>query len=153
MPRLNLKNLHRLMSDTIAYKGDTRTVEVRSLIDPSRSWRFSTVALGIHRVRVASMLSQVILDMLQSMSPDGTPWFYARRNRWGEVWGDLEEVDKLLAIGRASGMVRTHVPRTDCEVSYAVILDNDVRHMERSRPDGMRNPAMLYWKFKYYKNK
>lgn len=149
MSKLNLKNIHRLMSDTIAHKGDTQTVEVRSLIDPSRTWRFSTAMLYTHRVHIASLLSQIQLPMLQSMGADGMPWFSAMRSRWGDMWGDLEETDKLLAVGRAAGMVRTHTPRTDCDVPYAVILDIDVRRAERNRPPRERSLAMIEWKFKY----
>lgn len=149
MPRLNPRNLCRLMSDTLALRGDTHTVDVRSLIDPSRSWRFSTIALEVHRVRIASMLSQVQLHMLQSHGKAGLPWIDAMRNRWGELWGDMDDADKLLAIGRAAGMVRTHTPRTDCDMPYAVILDDDVRRVEHNRPEGKRNRSMLYWEFKY----
>ena len=149
MPRLNLKNICRLMSDTIAFRSDTHTVEVRSLIDHTRTWRFSTVALELHRVRIASMLSQIQEQMLQSVGQNGMPWFNAMRDRWGCMWGGLEEADKLLAVGRAAGMVRTHTPRADCDVPYAVILDNEVRQVERNRPENKRNRSMLYWNFNY----
>lgn len=151
MPRLNYKNLYRLMSDTLSHKGDTHTVEVHSLVDPSTMWSFSIIALGIHRVRIASLLSQMQVPMMQSMDKDGMPWFNAMRSHDGVMWGDLEEADKLLAIGRAAGMVRTHTPRSDCDVPYAVILDDDVRYMERCRPEEKRNRSMLYWKFNYKK--
>ena len=149
MPRLNLKNICRLMSDTIAYRSDTHTVDVRSLIDPCRSWRFSTIALQVHRVRIASMLSQVQSQMLQSHGEAGVPWFNAMRDRWGKLWGDLDDTDKLLAIGRAAGMVRTHNPRSDCDIPYSVILDLDVRRAEHQLPEGKRNRSMLYWDFRY----
>lgn len=152
MPKLTLQNLFRLMSDTLSHRGDTHTVQVHSLVDPSRVWRFSTVALTVHRVRLASMLSQLPKDMLQSSGAEGLPWFEAMRHRSGTHWGGLDEADKLLAIGRAAGMVRTHSPRTDCDVPYAVILDEDVRMAERQRPEHQRNRSLLYWEFHLKQN-
>lgn len=147
MPKLTARNLYRLMSDVVAHRGDNYTAKVTSLADPSCSWLFNTLALTFHRVRIASMLSQLQVLMWQSEGADGMPWFNAMRTRLGEMWGNLDEADRLLAIGRAAGMVRVHTPRTDCDIPYAVILDRDVRQQERTRPIAQQHRSMLYWSF------
>lgn len=147
MPRLKLKTLHSLYQLVSERREGPNTIKVKSLNIPLKVWLFSPEKLAEYRVYAASLLSQLPADMFQSAGKGGLPWFSAIRLSDGQTWGDLYDADKLLAIGRALSMVRTHRPRTDCDVSFCIILDDDIRYREHNLPPEKQNRSLLYWRF------
>lgn len=73
------------------------------------------------------MLRQLPKEMMQSYGLKGIPWFMACTNADGTRWGDMCDVDKLLAIGRAASLVSTYTPLVHCDVPYCVILDVEMK--------------------------
>ena len=147
MPRLNLKSLHNLYQLVSERKEGTLTVKVKSFYDPSRQWLFSATRLSEYRVYIASLLSQLPQEFLQSVGSVGLPWFSAIRLHNGTRWGGMDDADKLLAIARAACMVKSHTPLSDCDAPYCIILDEDIRKFERNLPPERQNKSLLYWKF------
>lgn len=148
MPKLNLKTLHNLYQLVSNRKEGPLTVKVKSFYFPSKVWLFSSDMLAQCRVHIVSLLSQLPDEYLQSLGGVGLPWFSAVRLRNGEKWGELDDADKLLAIARAASMIKTHTPLKDCDVPYCIVLDEDIRAIERSLPQEKQNRSILYWKFK-----
>lgn len=147
MPRLNLKSLHNLYQLVSERKEGPMTVKVKSFYDPSRQWLFSATRLSEYRVYIASLLSQLPQEFLQSVGSVGLPWFSAIRLHNGTRWGGMDDADKLLAIARAACMVKSHTPLSDCDAPYCIILDEDIRKFERNLPPERQNKSLLYWKF------
>lgn len=147
MPRLKLQTLHNLYQLVSERKEGPLTVKVKSFYNPSHDWMFSASRLSEYRVYIASLLSQLPQEFLQSVGKGGLPWFSAVRLRNGVQWGGLDDADKLLAISRAASMVKSHTPFADCDAPYCIILDEDIRAAERSLQPDKQNKSLLYWKF------
>lgn len=152
MPRLTIPNLYKLFDACTIKRGGDESVLVKSLHDPLHSWKFSVHMLTENRVKIASLLSQLPRNMLQSASGKGQPWIYALRLRGGRKWGDLNDVDKLMALARAAGMVKVYAPLEVCDIPYCIILDDEVRYLEYLMPEDQRNPSLLYWNFSFIDN-
>lgn len=147
MPRLKLQTLHNLYQLVSERKEGPLTVVVKSFCNPYHEWMFSASRLFEYRVYLASLLSQLPQEFLQSVGKGGLPWFSAVRLHNGVQWGDLNDADKLLAIARAASMVKSHTPLVDCDAPYCIILDQDIRAAERALPTDKQNRSLLYWNF------
>lgn len=147
MPRLTLQTLHNLYQLVSVRKEGPLTVSVKSFLHPSHSWLFSSQHLATYRVQIASFLSQLPADFLQSAGGVGLPWFFSIRLRNGVQWGDMDDADKLLAIARAASMVKSHTPLSVCDTPFCIILDDEIRASERFLPVEKQNKSLLYWKF------
>lgn len=125
--KLNYKNLFTIYSDVSTRRETDSTIKVQSMSDPTLWWLFSPERLCLHRKRIASLLMQLLDDMMQSKTEEGLPWFMAFCRKDGTRWGDMDDADKLLAMARASSMVKIHHPLTVCDVPFCVILDQEVK--------------------------
>lgn len=126
MYKLSCRNLTDLYGRVADRKAMPLTIKVQSFTDPTRWWMFASKSLYACRAQIASMLCQLPSEMMQSSGLSGYPWFLAIKRGDGTRWGDIEDADKLLAIGRAASMVNIHKPMRECDVPFCVILNVDI---------------------------
>ena len=125
--KLNYKNLFELYSYVSVRKPGPSVIKAQSLHDSTQWCWFSSCRLAERSKDIASMLRQLPKEMMQSYGLKGIPWFMACTNADGTRWGDMCDVDKLLAIGRAASLVSTYTPLVHCDVPYCVILDVEMK--------------------------
>lgn len=107
-------------------------VKVRSFVDPFKWWMFSPKRLADRSKDLGKMLLQLTDDIMQTTGEgNGLPWFLAFTRKDGSRWGDMQDADRLLAMGRAASMVKTHRPMTQCDIPFCVILDKEIRSIIR----------------------
>lgn len=141
------------MKDTCTSRVSNDTIEVSSLLNGRNKFLFSIRKLNEHRRRIASMLSELDNDLMQTdgCACSGRRWIAARYLRSGEQWAYcLEDVDRLLAVGRAAGMVSVTQPIGEdecCIMPYATVMKLDVMNRERLLPSDMQNRSVRYWSF------
>lgn len=104
---------------------------------------FHKERLEKHVVQIVCGLKKLPRIMRYSHSPDGVPWFIARRLKGMS----LETAEALLVMGIAVGVVRVTGRKNKwCEVSYVVIDDKKTSRKERMKPEKLRRYGLINWK-------
>lgn len=151
-------NVLNVVSKAAAARDSWETVKVVPLEGGVPCFRYYRNRLYNLRGQVASMLSQVDDSMKQSSGIAAKArWIMARYDWQGNPWTcDLRDVDALLAMGRALGMVKVFAPCdgfAQCEMPLLQIMDMDAKNKERLLPKGQRNWGLASWWYKRYRIK
>jgi len=137
----------------VSQKKRPNTIVVEPLLAGTGRFAFNGERLFQKRVEVARLLSLVNDDLKQSRNGPLQRWIAARFDWNGREWDtDLQDVDKLLAMGRALGMVKILSPEgafADCDMPMLQILDRDAARSERSLPKEQQNYRLKYWSYSY----
>lgn len=154
MGKLSFLSLHKLYLQTKASRKSEDIIAVESLLDGNVIYSFSRSALHFYRGKIASLLSQVNDKMKQSYAEYNNGYWIMARYDWRMLpWTEsLDDVDLLLAIGRAAGMIRLSYPEDQCkscEIPHIMILDIDTRRKEQLLPEETQVWRLKYWNFAY----
>lgn len=148
---INVYNVYRLVKSGRVNDG---VVSVDSLCDGNFKYQFYLSRLHIVRGKVAALLSLLNDEMKQSSEGEKRiRWIMARYDYSNNVWAkQLEDVDVLLAMGRALNMVKIMKPEGEdasCDMPYCMIMDTDSMLAERLQPFKQRNVRLKGWNYGY----
>lgn len=155
MSSLSFVSVYKLYLQVKSSRKTDDIIIVESLLNGNRKFSFSRAALHNFRGEIASLLSQIDDNMKQTYSsePRNGYWIMARYNWRVLPWTEsLDDVDLLLSIGRAAGMVQLIYPaekNSFCDMPHAVILDVDSRRQEQLLPEESQIWRLKYWNFSY----
>ena len=125
MVKLTCRQLADVFRKVSVRREGPLTVKVHSWSDTAHWWLFDMNALMQYRVHIAEMLRQLPAEMMLSNGGVGRPWFAANKRRDLVLWGDLTDVDKLLAMGRALSLVKSFHPLPMCDATYCMVDDQE----------------------------
>lgn len=160
MSSLSFVSVYKLYLRVKSSRKTDDIIVVESLLNGNKEFSFSRNALHNSRGEIASLLSQVSDNMKQTYPSElrirNGYWIMARYNWRALPWTEsLDDVDLLLSIGRASGMVQLIYPagqNSPCDMPYAVILDVDSRRQEQLLPEESQIWRLKYWNFSYLRH-
>lgn len=148
MSTLNIVRLYRLYDRVRESSRSVDAIRVAPLTAGKPTYCFNRKSLYSRRGKVASLLSQLPDDMMQSHSDTFVPWIQARFNWHLTQWAtQLSDVDLLLAMGRALQMVHVHILDYPCVFPYVQVLNVDASTRERLTVSS--HSRLSRWDFAY----
>ena len=99
---LTAENVERLFTLCELLAGAPGGIEVSGLV---HRFRFDREQIQRHRVAIAILLDQ-LPEEFHASGGGGWSFLNGALDRHGEQWGDQPDVQRLLCLGMAAGMVR-----------------------------------------------
>lgn len=156
--KLSLSNVYNIYQLVRCRHVADDVVAVDALCDANLKYLLCFSRLHTMRGKVAALLSLLNDEMKQSLAGEKRiRWIMARYDYANNVWAkQLEDVDVLLAMGRALNMVKIMKPEGEdvpCDMPYCMIMDTDSMLAERLQPFKQRNVRLKGWNYGYLRSK